>query len=644
MATAPLVPGSLVREQHSFTVRSVVGAAAAADLPVRSGGARFYMQGRWPWRSVAAGLADWSASAAPAAAEVASWGVTRPVEEFINVAEVGGELPLHTYRALIGGAMHESFHRLWSRQGDLEPGEAEALVRPYLTPAGGAPRVPWGRYKELLLDLQNLYEDTAIERIGCAVFPGAPPKMAELADFVLAQERPSLLGLRGRHPSDTRLRIVTSTLRELGLGYDTPAVSQALDDYRAVDPQGVDMVLSGGLRPFLDRSIPDVSSPEAIGAAKRALAAGSALQLALDTVTYLHGVLADRATPAAQEVRQLVQAVQSPDPDCKRLDSSAAFTTAVAALRAVEERSKLPGEAPYRPYYTADDHLATARNRRRTPEYDAECAAARSRNSYLSSRLATLFRSLTGDDEWEHGHRHGAALSERHLADTFVQMTSGVEPHAAYAERCEAVDTSMAGFLVVDESGSMKEKRAATRAMLYLLGSTLDALRAPFMVAGVRTGDRRRVLSRREKTEAHANGYHRTDPVHYNLYKGWQESWPVVHSRMLGLQADESTPLADGIEMGLRELLARREKYRVLFAVTDGEPDPDHAPVIRSQQRRAAAAGILLVGVGLGTDSKSVMEMFPDHAYADNIDELPRELLLRLEKLVRGMRPSAGNR
>jgi nitric oxide reductase activation protein len=101
--------------------------------------------------------------------------------------------------------------------------------------------------------------------------------------------------------------------------------------------------------------------------------------------------------------------------------------------------------------------------------------------------------------------------------------------------------------------------------------------------------------------------------------------------------------MADGIEFALNELSARPEAHRVLFVMTDGEPDPTHRAVINAQLRRAAQAGILVLGIGLGARSSYVKRLFPDHVFAPNLAALPKMLVAKLEKLVR-TRHSAAKR
>ena len=92
--------------------------------------------------------------------------------------------------------------------------------------------------------------------------------------------------------------------------------------------------------------------------------------------------------------------------------------------------------------------------------------------------------------------------------------------------------------------------------------------------------------------------------------------------------------MSDGIQYALDALNYRDEAHRFLFVVTDGCPNWGHEPVIRWQVRRSKAAGIHLVGVGIGSGAIYVKDLFPDHVWDSEVGEFPRRLLLKLNEIV----------
>ena len=91
--------------------------------------------------------------------------------------------------------------------------------------------------------------------------------------------------------------------------------------------------------------------------------------------------------------------------------------------------------------------------------------------------------------------------------------------------------------------------------------------------------------------------------------------------------------MADGVQFGLTALNERREAHRILFVITDGAPNYPHERVIARQVRLAKEAGIHVIGVGIGSASRYVKNLFPDYVWAETIQELPNPLMRKLNEL-----------
>ena len=74
--------------------------------------------------------------------------------------------------------------------------------------------------------------------------------------------------------------------------------------------------------------------------------------------------------------------------------------------------------------------------------------------------------------------------------------------------------------------------------------------------------------------------------------------------------ATGGTPMADGVQFGMQALSDRPERHRVLFVLTDGEPDWEHRGVMRRQIRLAREAGIEVVGIGIDSGCYGVTQTF----------------------------------
>ena len=730
-----IMPGSRVRETHAATVLSIVGRDRA--IPVVTGGTGFAMRGPFGWRAVAPALCRGERDPRTLAEHTRYGANTAPA---IHIAECGDDVPRRTYLALIGGASHEAFHRLYSQQGVLTPDTIRAAIAPVLA----HPAIDWSRRAKLVLDLQNVVEDIMIERLGCAEFPGVVTKMHDLADYIVRQEAEGRA--KAGNPPTTTVQAVFVTWRDVGLGYNTPTIRDNLARIEGECPEGVAMLRPGGaLHDVFTRSIPDVSTPAAREAAKRALLDGIALTLALEAVAHLEGAAngddgqgdgqgkgnptpgKGNPTPgkgngpkgdkpeAGDPDKGDKPEAGDPDkgagdkgnnaPDAPQggagtdadaggdapgdgadadggdgttndgtntvdgdgagkgagggegtstatakdfldahaakgkgtLDSNSALTQGVKADMEAEAPASTDYGAPmpYRPYSTAHDEIVTVRpSKEHAASFENIKREARKGTAYLRTRLAVLFRALENSGT-EHGVRKGTALSPRMLVDAHCEMLGGTMPTRAYMERTPEMDMSIAAALVIDESSSMKDKLRDTCAAAYTLMDALDSIGAKSMALGFRS------KHAHKDYYADTRGCHRTHAMYYDVFKSWSDPFKVAAPRLREIRATGGTPMADGVEFALRELSSRPEGHRILFVLTDGQPDSAHARVLKSQLARAAEAGVLVIGVGLGDGSQYVQTTFPDSVFARDLAALPALLVRKLEELVRARHTGA---
>ena len=753
------MPGSRVRDGHAATVLSIVGAAKM--VPVTSAGKRFYMKGPFGWRSVSSAICDGVTDPATIATRVTNETYNSAVS--INVAQCDDEVSRRTYLALIGGACHEAWHRLYSQQGPLKIETIRAAIKPLR-----GTTINWSKRKRLFMDLQNVFEDVAIERIGNAEFPGAHTKLCDLADFIVKMETDGRIA--AGNPPITVANAVFVCLRDMGLGYNTHTIRENLAVVKAECPAGYGMVANGILTDILRRSIPDVSSPAAIAKAKRDLLEGSSLTLALEALVLLEGVASGEIEPpkapqgegdkpkkgakapkgakadkgdadkgdadkgdadkgessddgepgegddaadgepgdkpgdgepgddgegsgeSGDEPGEPADGDADGDPsdgdasggnpsgggsdgdsdgepgepgdttntmDGKgssngagggegaeaatagdfldeheangsgTLDSNSALEQGVASENAQETATR--ESSPYRPYSTSSDEIVKVRpNPANANSFEGIAREVRKGTSYLKTRLATVFRALENSGT-EHGVRVGRKVSDRMLVNTYCELRGGDKPSRPYRVTAPVIDMSVASAVVIDESSSMQDKLRQTTAIVYTLLDALDCIGAKSMALGFRSKHARMDYT----IEDMPADCHRTSAMYYDLFKDWSERFSTVAPRLKEIRAQGGTPMADGIEFALNELSKRPEGYRVLFVVTDGQPDGGHDRVIRSQMKRAHDAGIMVVGVGLGWGSEHVKTTFDDSVYSTKLDELPKELCAKLEHLVR---------
>ena len=293
-------------------------------------------------------------------------------------------------------------------------------------------------------------------------------------------------------------------------------------------------------------------------------------------------------------------------------------------------------EAPWCPYSTAEDRV-------RAPSTNAEdkvragklLASVKEQTSFLRARLRNKFLEARTKRDF-HGVRKGIGLSERRLADTWAEIQSGIAPTRPDYRSVQRPDVNLATAIVVDESGSMDYRiNDAARAMLSIV-DPLDHLGCPTLAVGFRTNWSCGTYPASEEyydAEGKAR-YHRGHAVTIDLFKDWHEPLRTTLGRFAKVQANGSTPMADGIQFALQGLSERKERHRILFVITDGEPDGEARPVVRRQIRLAREAGITIVGIGIDSGCYSVGKLFDKFVAVSDVAALPAELLNIVSEIV----------
>jgi hypothetical protein len=316
-------------------------------------------------------------------------------------------------------------------------------------------------------------------------------------------------------------------------------------------------------------------------------------------------------------------------------DSSTSLESALKKEKKIKDSLLAKGESPYRPFSTASDLTEMVKTPIDGSQKDTNRKAATDRvkalTTVIRTRLPILFRGYE-DGSRDHGIRRGPILSERMLVDARCELKAGSDPSRAFAEDSITVDMSLSVVVVIDESGSMAKRLADTAGVVHALGTTLDSVGAKSMILGFRDNG---AIPKPFGYPYNPGLYHRVGGITYDIFKRWNERFLSVYRRLGNITASGGTPMSDGVEYGLQELSHRNETHRVLIVVTDGCPDVLHAPVIKNQLRRAAEAGIMTVGVGIGQDARYVTSLFPDGVHSEDVVGVALPLLKKFEDLVR---------
>lgn len=251
----------------------------------------------------------------------------------------------------------------------------------------------------------------------------------------------------------------------------------------------------------------------------------------------------------------------------------------------------------------------------------------RNRTNYLRTALRQMVRAMEYT-HITHGVKRGKGLSARTLVDTALSVRSGKMPNRAYFDPDGKIDTSIACAICLDESGSMGSSLGEATKMLLALTEPIEQIGGKVLAYGFREG---------WDSVDNSHTFHRdNDNLLYDIFKAWEEKLVSVKGRFANTRASGGTPMADGVAFGIDNLKLRPEKHRILFVLTDGEPNYGHKPVLKYLIRKAKEEhGIHVVGVGWGSGGTGVKNIYPDHAWARNDEEIPRLLVSKLRVLLK---------
>lgn len=280
----------------------------------------------------------------------------------------------------------------------------------------------------------------------------------------------------------------------------------------------------------------------------------------------------------------------------------------------------------------------------------------RTQCAYLRANLVQKMRALKQVGVY-HGLRTGHTLSEPYLVDTALSLRHGQIPRRAYAQTDTRVERSMAVAIVADQSGSMAhltvvegEKVSLSTIAVRLtlaLADPLDHLGVPTLVFGFRSsggpppsGDRApRVgppregsahviypLAEQERGEIQEN-------VCFDMLKSFEERLTPQLYRFSHLRANGSTPTASGIRFATMQLKDREEKHKFVFVITDGQPTSPEV-LMKESFQKARAAGVHVIGVGMGPDAHYVKGSFEEHVWSEDMQSLAPSLVRKLNSLV----------
>lgn len=247
----------------------------------------------------------------------------------------------------------------------------------------------------------------------------------------------------------------------------------------------------------------------------------------------------------------------------------------------------------------------------------------------MKNRLVNSLRAVTRR-RWS-GNRYDGKLDSRRLYRAILGISDAV-----YKVRTQKVELDTVVAIAIDHSGSMHGDRIRLAARsVIVLGDVLRAIGVPFVVYGFSTDPRTSMLDSVDR-----DAYARWCGHWIGVYKTFTGAWELSAQKLAVSYSNIKSNTLDGesVRFGCAQLLSRPEKRKVLLVFSDGWPYPSLGDVSKCQKHlkdvveSAANAGIEVVAYGVQSDA--VEHYYPEHVVIDELGDLVKAPLAKLEKLL----------
>jgi len=240
----------------------------------------------------------------------------------------------------------------------------------------------------------------------------------------------------------------------------------------------------------------------------------------------------------------------------------------------------------------------------------------------LASRLRLVL--LSTDHSTDYGLRHGKI--DRTKLARLARFNTKVFKRDDKREIGYA-DTAVG--ILIDESGSMSGDMDDTIAAVVALSRALNQIGIKFEINGFTN-----VYS---GTPPSRDGYDRTLPFRFNVYKAFGESWETEKTRLGSAQADCENGDGEAVEWAAKRLLHRPEARKVLFVLSDGSPIC--GPDTKQQQHLKRITGWIdnhkgVEVIAIGLRYSGITNYYKNAVTVDDLSQLPGVLFRKLRRAL----------
>ena len=216
-----------------------------------------------------------------------------------------------------------------------------------------------------------------------------------------------------------------------------------------------------------------------------------------------------------------------------------------------------------------------------------------------------------------------------------------------YKTREESADLDTALMILVDHSGSMAARISTAAKATVALAVALENTPIAYAIQGFTTELLPDKIANKFMREDKARlEFESFMPVMTLRYKEFNDRLVRVRGKLGGMEhnfCNNRSLNVDGVSVQKagRELLNRPEKRKVLMVLSDGEPHDGYSLVEGGceEHLKNVVLGLASVGVevfGIGIESDAVSSYYPDYAVLNDVADLEKEVIGRMEGLLIG--------
>jgi len=236
-----------------------------------------------------------------------------------------------------------------------------------------------------------------------------------------------------------------------------------------------------------------------------------------------------------------------------------------------------------------------------------------------AKKMLSVYLRSRKNKSWSRG------LEEGELDTSQLHNLVSLGSNKVMKERRSRDFMNTAVLLLIDNSGSMNA--GVTKAAAIILAEALNGIKwLKLDIAGFTTNDDK---YKKLKDSGRING------LDILLYKDFDEPYVKARGRLGAIECTGYTPLGEAYGHGLERLIRRKEERRVLWILSDGEPQMDLADnshseyeLMRRNHAKCRRYGIETIGTYVGWKGRIKLKSYVDRfSGIDSISQMPQAML-----------------